>query len=79
MRARSSVKWTALTGVTPGRIGSSVKGAVTRTRNDCAALKPSGSVAVTSIVALPPPTAVRVTRGPATRTVTTCSTEEVAL
>ena len=47
MRARSSVKWTALTGVTPGTIGSSVNGAVTCTRNDCAARRPSGSVAVT--------------------------------
>ena len=40
MRVRSSVKWTARTGVTPGCSGSSVNGAdrVTVTVNDRAAL-----------------------------------------
>ena len=65
MRARSSVKWTALTGVTPGRIGSSVNGAVTRTPNVCTALRPSGSAALTSITARPGAAALSVTRAPA--------------
>ena len=69
MRARSSVKWTALTGVTPGRIGSSVNGAVTRAANDCDAVSPAGSAAVTSMTARPGAAAIRVTRAPAARAV----------
>ena len=65
------MKWTALTGVTPGRMGSSVNGAVTRAANDWVALRPAGSVAVTSMTARPGAAAVSVTRAPAAPAVTT--------
>ena len=68
IRVRSSVKWTALIGVTPGTIGSSVNGtriAATVTLNAWTALRPPGSVAVTRIVAVPSLTAVSVKRAPA--------------
>ena len=71
MRIRNSVKCTALIGVSPGRSGSSVNGAVTVTTNDCMALRPPGSVAVTRIVEVPVPTAVSATQVPDARTVTT--------
>ena len=63
-------------GVTPGTSGSSVNGAVTRTRKDCVALRPAGSVALTSIVDRPTPTPVTVTRGPSDPTVTTFGAED---
>ncbi len=55
MRVRSSVTWMALTSVTPGRRGSSVNGTVddTVTVNECVTPSPPGSVAVTSITAVP--------------------------
>ena len=73
MRVRSSVKWTALTGVTPGRNGSSVNGAVrvTVAVNDWTTLRPPGSAAVTRIVALPMVAAARFTRAPAVLAATT--------
>ena len=54
IRVPSSVKWTARTGVTPGRTSGSVKGAEllpTVTENVRVAVKPPGSDAVTRIVA----------------------------
>ena len=79
MRARNSVKWTARTGVTPGTSGSSVNGGdrVTVTVNDCDALRPYGSVAVTVILArADAAAAVSVTRAPAARTVTTAGADD---
>lgn len=59
---------------------SSAKGsdidASTVTVNDCAALKPPGSVAVTRIVAAPSATAVSLTRTPVTPAVTTCGADD---
>ena len=54
MRARSSVKWTALTGVTPGRIGSSVNGAVTRAANEFRTRRRPPEVRPTAFAASPP-------------------------
>ena len=47
IRDRSSVKWTALIGVTPAWSGSSVKAVVTVAANECVAIRPAGSAAVT--------------------------------
>ncbi len=66
MRVRSSLKWTALTGVSPGTIGSSVKGldglgvAVTPNAWVAVMFDPLVSVAVTvtvtvTVAFLPPP------------------------
>ncbi len=75
MRARSSVKWTDLIGVTPGRMGSSVNGTLTFpstvTVNACAARRPPGSVAVTRIVAAPSLAAASITKAPVALAVTT--------
>ena len=76
MRVRSSLKWTALTGVTPGTSGSSVNPltpptACTVTAIDCVALKPAGSRAVTVTVAVPAATGASVTVLPETAAVTT--------
>ena len=67
------MKWTALTGVTPGTSGSSVNGAgiTTVTANARVARSPAGSAAVTRTVDTPSPTAVSLARLPAGRTVTT--------
>ena len=84
MRARSSVKWTALTGVTPGTMGSSVNGRApagyTVATNVCIAvpLEPAASVAVTVTVAVPAPLGVTVTRLPITATAATAGAEEAA-
>ena len=51
--------------------GSGGRLAATVTANNCDTLKPPGSVAVTRIVAVPAPTAVRITRAPIARTVAT--------
>ena len=80
IRVRNSVKWTALTGVTPGTMSGSVNGTDTDvptvTVNDCEALRPPGSVAVTRIAAVPSLSAVSVTRVPAARTVTTFGADD---
>ena len=77
------MKWTALTGVTPGRIGWSVKGSDTDTStvtvNDCTALKPPGSVAVTRIVPAPSRTSATITKAPVTLAVTTCVADDDAV
>ena len=57
-------------------MGSSVNGAVTRTSNVCAALRPWASNAVTTIAALPRATAVSPTRVPAASTVTTSGADD---
>ena len=65
MRVRSSVKWTALTRVSPGTSGSSVNdpvaAAVTVTLNVREHAQAEGSVAVTVAVAVPAATGVTVT------------------
>ena len=84
MRTRSSVKWTALTGVTPGTMGSSVKPRAPAGRtvavNVCVAvpLEPPASVAVTETVALPYAVGVTVTVLPRTATAATAGAEEAA-
>ena len=82
MRVRSSVKWTALTGVTPGTSGSSLKDpvavAVTATLNDWVAPRPLGSVALTVTVAVPAATDVTVTVLPDTVVAATAGADEVA-
>ena len=72
------MQWTALTGVTPYTRGSSVNRAriATVTANDCVAVRPPGSVAVTRTVAAPSPTAVTVTNAPVTVAVTTWRADE---
>ena len=86
IRVRSSVKWTARTGVTPGTIGSSVNGAHTVIVIPHRALRPPESNAVTPTYAVPGPygpvprpvalTAVNVKTPPATAAVTACGSEE---
>ena len=84
MHTRSSVKWTALTGVTPGTMGSSVKrrapAGPTVAMNVCVAapLEPPASVAVTVTVAVPSPVGVTVTVLPRTATAATAGAEEAA-
>ena len=80
MRVRSSVKWTALTGVTPGTIGWSVKGRITLTVNvwNAVVFEPPTSVAVTVTVAVPADTGATLTRLPNTDTAATDGPEERA-
>ena len=80
IRDRSSVKCTALTGVTPGWIGSSVKAdGVTVTVNPCVALRPPASPAVTRIAAVPRLIAVNVTRAAAATALTTSGAADDAV
>ena len=65
-------------GDSPGRSGSSVNGAVTRTPNDCDPLRPAGVGGLRRIVARPTPTAVTVTRAPDARAVTRCGADDEA-
>ena len=51
----------------------------TVTVNDCVAVRPPGSVAVTRTVAAPSPTAVTVTSAPVTVAVTTWGADEDAV
>ena len=81
MRTRSSVKCTALIGVTPGTSGSSVKGACTLTANVCVAdvFEPSTSVAVTVTVDVPADNGATVTTLPDADTEATRGADEVAV
>ena len=74
------MKCTALTGVTPGTIGWSVKDRGTVTVNACVAavLDPPVSVAVTVTNAVPSDTGVTVTRLPDTATDATDGAELLA-
>ena len=78
------MKWTALIGVTPGRIGSSVKvvagalSTVTRNASVAVVFEPPISVAATVTVAVPAATALTVTVLPETVTDATAGADVVA-
>ena len=65
-------------GDSPGRSGSSVNGAVTRTPNDCDPLRPAGSAASGGSSPGPRPPPVTVTRAPDARAVTRCGADDEA-